>query len=100
LEYSLPYILRIGVDRIQAHAQGLVGRLKAELPRLGYPLLTPLDARSPIVTVVAEDAQRLAPALRAAGVDVTTRWNHVRIGVSVFNDMEDVERLLAALPAA
>ena len=100
LEYSLPYILRIGVDRIQAHAQGLVGRLKAELPRLGYPLLTPLDARSPIVTVVAEDAQRLAPALRAAGVNVTTRWNHVRIGVSVFNDMEDVERLLAALPAA
>lgn len=37
-------------------------------------------------------------AADAANVRLTTRWNHIRIGTSVFNDMEDVERLLAALP--
>jgi selenocysteine lyase/cysteine desulfurase len=28
---------------------------------------------------------------------VTARWHHVRAGVSIFNDMDDVERLIAAL---
>jgi hypothetical protein len=31
-------------------------------------------------------------------VTITTRWNHIRAAVSVFNDMEDVERLLRAIP--
>lgn len=100
LEYSLPYILDIGVANIQAHAQKLVTRLKEELPKRGYPLLTPTDARSPIVTCAVKDAERLAPAFSAAEVRVTLRWNHLRMATSVFNDMDDVERLLAALPRA
>jgi selenocysteine lyase/cysteine desulfurase len=98
LEYSLPYIMNIGVKNIQALAKPLVDRLKQELPKRGYPLLTPLDSTSPIVTCVAKNAERLAPAFNAANVRITTRWNHIRIGTSVFNDMDDVERLLAALP--
>jgi hypothetical protein len=62
------------------------------------PLLTPLDSTSPIVTCVAKNAERLAPAFNTANIRITTRWNHIRIGTSVFNDMEDVERLLVALP--
>jgi selenocysteine lyase/cysteine desulfurase len=100
LEYSLPYIMNIGVANVQAHAQRLTDRLKAELPKRGYPLLTPLDARSPIVTVAVENAERLAPVLNAANVRVTLRWNHLRVGTSVFNDMDDVDRLLTALPRA
>ena len=98
LEYSLPYIMNIGVKNIQAHAKPLVDRLKQELPKRGYPLLTPLESTSPIVTCVARNAERLAPAFNTANVRITTRWNHIRIGTSVFNDMEDVERLLATLP--
>jgi selenocysteine lyase/cysteine desulfurase len=98
LEYTLPYIMHIGVDKIQAHAKPLTDRLKAELPKRGYPLMTPVDATSPIVTAAAENAQRLAQPLRAANINITTRWNHIRIATSVFNDMDDIERLLAALP--
>jgi selenocysteine lyase/cysteine desulfurase len=99
LEYTLPYIMNIGVDKIQAHVKPLTDRLKSELPKKGYPLMTPVDATSPIVTVAAENAQKLAPTLRAANINVTTRWNHVRIAPSVFNDMDDIERVIAALPA-
>jgi len=98
LEYSLPYIMNIGVANIQAHAQPLMSRLKQELAKRGHTLLTPLDARSPIVTVAAEKAERFAPVFRAANVNVTTRWNHIRIAASVFNDMDDVDRLLAVMP--
>jgi selenocysteine lyase/cysteine desulfurase len=98
LEYSLPYIMNIGVSKIQAHVQPLVSRIKAELAKRGYTLLTPMDARSPIVTVAFDKAERLAPVFRAANVNVTTRWNHIRMSPSVFNAMDDVDRLLAAMP--
>jgi selenocysteine lyase/cysteine desulfurase len=100
LEYTLPYIMGIGPEKIQAHAKLLTDHLKAELPKRGYPLLTPPESRAPIVAVALQDAQRLAPTLRAANVKVTTRWNHLRISPSVFNDMDDVDRFLAALPKA
>ncbi len=98
LEYSLPYITGIGVDQIQAHARPLIDRLKAELPKRGFPLITPVEARSPIVTAALKDAEKYQQVFTAANVRVTLRWNHIRIGTSVFNDMEDVEKLLATLP--
>jgi selenocysteine lyase/cysteine desulfurase len=99
LEYSIPYITNIGVPKIQAHAKPLIDRLKQELPKRGYPLLTPLNNNSPIVTVVMKDAGRLDPVFEKANVKIATRWNHVRVSVSVFNDMDDVERVIAAFPA-
>jgi len=90
----------IGPETIQAHAKALTDRLRSELPKRGYPLLTPPESRAPIVAVAVHDAQRLAPTLKSASIKVTTRWNHLRISPSVFNDMEDVDRLLAALPSA
>ena len=99
LEYSLPYIMNIGAANIQAHAKPLTDRLKTELPKRGYPLITPIESTSPIVSVAVKDAGRFDPVFEKANVKITTRWNHVRIAPSVFNDMEDVERLLAAMPS-
>jgi selenocysteine lyase/cysteine desulfurase len=98
LEYSLPYIKSIGVEAIQAHRQPLIARLKDGLARKGYPLITPMDSTSPIVTIAVRDAGRLDPILDKANVKITTRWNHVRVSPSLYNTMDDVERVLAALP--
>ncbi len=98
LEYSLPYLEQVGLERLRAHRKPMIERLKEQLPRKGYRLLTPADSESPIVTVAVRDAGRLDPFFERANVKVTTRWNHVRISVSLFNDMEDVERVLAAFP--
>lgn len=101
LSRSLDYIMGLGVNRIQAHAQRLTDRLKDELPRLGYKLATPPETRSPIVTCVLPDARdRLKPRLDAAKVKIMVSKNRFRITPSVFNDMDDIDRLLAALGRA
>lgn len=99
LNHSLDYIQRLTVPAIQAHAQALITRLKDELPRLGHELLTPQDARTPMVACTLKDARkRLAGPLKDAGVRITLSANRFRVSVSVFNGMDDVDRLLAALP--
>jgi selenocysteine lyase/cysteine desulfurase len=97
LDHSLRYILDLGVERINAHARMLTERLKDELPRLGYTMITPMESRAPLVTCVMENARALAPQLEAAGVRITLSRNRFRASPSVFNDMDDIERLLRAL---
>lgn len=99
LDRSLDYILGVGVERIQAHAQSLADHLKRELPRRGYALMTPPEAKTPLVACVYPNARReLGPLLQEAKVRITTSANRFRVSLSVFNDEKDIERLLAALP--
>jgi selenocysteine lyase/cysteine desulfurase len=101
LNYSLDYIARIGVDSIQRHAQDLVQRLKVELPRRGFELLTPTEATTPLVTCLYPGARKiLAPRLKEAKIRLTTAANRFRVSVSVFNSMSDVDRLLSVLGTA
>lgn len=101
LNHSLEYIHALGVSNIQAHAQTLISRLKDELPKLGYTLLTPKESQTPLVACLMSNATAtLGPKLNAAKVKITTASNRFRISVSVFNDMTDIDRLLAALGRA
>lgn len=101
LDASLDYILRLGVDRITAHRQPLLKRLHAGLTERGYTVVTPRDSRTPLVTCVLEGAYaKLSDPLKAAKVQITLSRNRFRVCPSVFNDLDDIERLLAALPRA
>jgi len=92
----------IGVPAIQAHAQALLAPLRAELASKGYKVITPADAGTPLLTFLLPDAKsRLAEPLAKARVRVNMLHdNHVRVSPSVHNDMQDIERLIAALPRA
>ena len=101
LGFSLDYILGIGVDRIIAHRQPLLKRLHQGLAGLGYTVVTPPKSRTPLVTCVLEGAHaKLADRLKAAKIQITLSRNRFRVSPSVFNDLDDIERLLAALPKA
>jgi selenocysteine lyase/cysteine desulfurase len=101
LGHSLDYIQALGVPAIQAHAQALCDVLKKELPKRGYPLMTPPKSRTPLVTCVLKDARaKLAEPMKAAKVRLTTSANRFRLTPSVQNDMADIERFLRALPRA
>lgn len=95
---SLKYIHRLGVQNIRNHARALTDRLMHELPALGYPTITPMGNESPIVSFAVPDPAATVAKLRNADVHVAMRYgNKMRIAPSVFNNQEDVSRLLEAL---
>ena len=96
---SLRYIARLGLPKIQAHAKELVARLQRELPPLGYAPLTPPETRTPIAAFQLKDAKATSARLKQAGIAATIVENEqrMRVSVSVFNNHDDVDRLVAAL---
>ena len=98
LDHSLPYLLEVGPDRIQAYRQPLIERLQEAMPRIGYPSITPRDSRTALVSFRhSGNADELHNKLDAANITVSVASHHLRISPSVFNDMDDVERLIDAL---
>ncbi len=109
---GLRYIESIGIPDIRSHAKQLTDRLHDELPRLGYAAMTPRDNPTPTVTFEVPDGPRTNRLLDEAfgesvvairtyqknradgGVDEITG---MRIGVSVYNNDDDIDQLLAAL---
>ncbi len=96
---SLQYIERLGLAKIRAHAKQLTDRLQTELPKLGYRSLTPTGNETPIVAFDVPDVAATARKLRDARVTSTMIENErrVRLAVSVFNNHDDIDRVVAAL---
>jgi selenocysteine lyase/cysteine desulfurase len=77
----------------------MIDALQTELRRRGYQPLTPLGTRTPLVAFALKDARaKLSPALAKADIRMTVSQNRFRASISVFNDMNDIDRLLSALP--
>jgi len=94
----LRYIQRLGVNNIRNHVRTLTDRMQRELPALGYPSITPKGNESPILAFACKDPEGTLRKLRSANVHVAMRFgNKMRIAPSVYNNQEDVSRLLGAL---
>jgi selenocysteine lyase/cysteine desulfurase len=96
---SVKYILDLGVDNIRAHARTLTERLQEELPAIdGYTSITPKGNESPILAFACEEPEAAMQKSKDAGVFVAMRYgNKMRISPSVYNNQEDVDRLLRVL---
>ena len=98
-QQSLRYILDLGVDNIRGHVRGLTDRLQEELPAKGYRPITPRGNESPILAFVTPDPEAAVRRTREAGVHVAMRFgDKLRLSPSVYNNQEDVSRLIEALP--
>jgi selenocysteine lyase/cysteine desulfurase len=97
---SLQYIADIGgVPAIRAHAKPLVDRLQRELPKKGYRPVTPASNDTPIVAFEVNDVGAVQKKLQASNVSATVIGDEkrLRLSVSVFNNDDDIDRVLAAL---
>jgi len=97
LEETLPYIRNIGVEKIHAHRQPLLKKLREEMPRLGFASITPPESTSAIISFTMKDRANVVERLKKANVNVRVAEDFLRVSPSVFNDMGDVEKLLEAL---
>lgn len=99
VDHSLGWLEKVGVPAIQAWRQPMIDRIQKELRARGYEPLTPLASKTPLVAFALADARdKLVDRLEKAGVRITTSKNRFRVSIAVFNDMNDVDRLLEALP--
>jgi selenocysteine lyase/cysteine desulfurase len=100
---SLRLVLAAGPRRIESHVHGLLDVLVEELLAREYTIHTPLapGERSSIVSVSPPgetDLQALAAKLEERRVAVSVRGDGLRISPHLYNDRDDVGRLLEALP--
>ncbi len=100
---SLTLIEEIGVDAIHAHALALIDQIAAGAAERGWTVVTSLKDgdRSSILAITSGDHdQNVAAqvALEEAGVITVLRPRGIRIAPTFYNNMDDVDRLLAALP--
>ena len=98
LSVSLPWLRRLGPEKILAYRRPLLERLHEEMPRLGFTSITPRETPSALIAFTMPGAERrFAERLRAANVTVSLSGDRIRISPSIFNDQRDIETLLDAL---
>jgi selenocysteine lyase/cysteine desulfurase len=96
---GIDYVNACGLDNIRTHAKQLTDRLQTELPALGFKALTPRDTQTPILAFDLKDTAATQKALQAGKITATIVGNEkrLRLSVSVFNDHNDIDRVVAAL---
>ncbi len=95
LQASLSYLEKIGSARIERHTVGLAEVLYSGLAKQGYRMFTPPGNRSSIVTFhLDRPAADYLAAFQGAKIDVTVRNAQVRVAPALFNNVDEIERLL------
>jgi selenocysteine lyase/cysteine desulfurase len=59
--------------------------------------LTPTESTAALISFVVKDSNTVEQRLRKANVNARVSQRYIRIAPSVFNDMNDIEKLLEAL---
>jgi selenocysteine lyase/cysteine desulfurase len=96
---SVPYLLDAGVERMAAHTLGLGARLIERLQALRLEVITPgkPERRGASISFTHPDADRIGRELAQRGIAVWAGDGRVRASIHLFNDSQDIDRLVAAL---
>ena len=104
LDAAVRLQLELTPAAIEHHVLGLNARAAEELRRRGYEIMSPfgsgersgnLSFRHP-----TRPGEEIEARLKEAGVDVAMRGGRLRISPSYYNDVAEIDRFVAALPAA
>jgi selenocysteine lyase/cysteine desulfurase len=87
----------VGTAAIEEHVAGLTTRLIDGAAELGAHVVTPREARSPLVCIESTDVDELVAALAARSIVCSERDSNLRASLHLYNVEEDVDLLLNAL---
>lgn len=98
---ALDYLKAIGFENIRARILELTDYLIQGLKKRGVTLVSPADKpeeRSPIVSFTLGDRNRdCIKKLAKESISVSPRAGYIRVSVNIFNNFEDIDKLLRAL---
>ena len=100
MDAALGFIADVGLERIAGHTHALAGELRAGAEALGMKPFTPPRNPSPIVSFHhGLEHEPLAKALADEGIAATFQEEGrlLRAAVAMFNNQDDVDRLLGVL---
>lgn len=103
MEAALALLESVGLAQIETRILALTGHLIEGLARLGYEITSPHTHRRQRSGIVClrhpqHKVQVLAARLHAAGVLVSPRGEVIRVSPHFYNTVDELDRLLDALP--
>lgn len=100
---SIALLAAVGLDQVEAHVTRLLDLIDDASTAKGYDVLSSRRAgeRSSILSIAHRSlpAGAVQAALKQAGVVCAVRGEALRVAPHFYNSVEDVERLIDALPA-
>jgi selenocysteine lyase/cysteine desulfurase len=99
---SVDFMTQIGIRNIEERALSLNTLLTTQLSETGWTVLSPIadeSMRSAETLVAAEEPARVVAKLAARKIIVTEKPQGIRVATHLFNNEDDVERLIDALAA-
>jgi selenocysteine lyase/cysteine desulfurase len=100
LARSAEFIAEIGLEAMHEHVTGLLGHLERNLPRPFRRRATPSRIQGPILSIEADDAERVHRAyerITEAEIVVSLREDGIRVSPHIYNTAGDIDRLLRLL---
>ena len=96
---ALDLLQEIGLANIAAHIKNLRDALAKGLQALQIPLKTPLENPGPMLVVRSPNAEKLSAKLAESNIIASAKFDGLRISFHVYNTLDDVRAILAALEA-
>jgi len=94
---GLQLLSSIGLENVAGQVARLTRAFLAGSAKLGIASKTPADSAGPLVVLRSKDAPKMAARLAERGIAVSARHDGVRFAFHVYNNLDDVEAVLAAL---
>jgi selenocysteine lyase/cysteine desulfurase len=97
---SIELMQSIGIENIQSHVLELNQKLTSRLAESGWKVLSPLQEerfRSAETLVAAENPAKVVAQLAQQKILVTEKPQGIRVATDLFNNDDDIARLIRAL---
>ena len=96
---GLEMLQEIGLANVAAHIKKLRDALAKGLKDLQIPLKTPLENPGPMLVVRSVNAEKISANLAESNIIASSKFDGLRISFHVYNTLDDVRAILAALEA-